>query len=72
MATTVESKVRDPQSSESYSYHSSGNYNPGGTTVTVNVTPSDKRITGATESGKAQRDSISRQYAPTEKAASAA
>ena len=72
MATTVENSNVDPQGTQSYNYHSSGNLNPGGTVVTVNVTPSDKRITGQSESGKAQRDSISRQYNPTTTAAAAA
>jgi hypothetical protein len=54
--------TRDPQGSHSFNYHSSGNYDPTGTVKVVNVTPSDKRITGRTENAKAQRDSITRQY----------
>ncbi len=54
--------TNDPQSTRSYNYHSSGNFDPIGTIAVWNVTPSDKRITGTTENAKAQRDSIGRQY----------
>jgi hypothetical protein len=54
--------TNDPQSTRSYNYHSSGNFDPIGTIAIVNVTPSDRRITGDTENAKAQRDSIARQY----------
>lgn len=72
MATTVENANRDPQGTQSYNYHSSGNTNPGGTTATVSVTPSDRRITGKSTSGQAQRDSISRQYGQDRTAVAAA
>lgn len=52
----------DPQGSRSFNYHSSGNFDPTGTIQIVNVTPSDRRITGKTENARAQRDSIARQY----------
>jgi hypothetical protein len=55
-------KDQGPQGPRSYNYHSSGNFDPNGTIQVVNVTPSDKRITGNSESAKAQRDSIARQY----------
>ncbi len=55
-------KAQDPQGPRSYNYHSSGNFDPNGPISVVNVTPSDKRITGTTESAKAQRDSVARQY----------
>ncbi len=50
------------QSTRSYNYHSSGNYDPIGAIAVWNVTPSDRRIKGDTENAKAQRDSITRQY----------
>ena len=52
----------NPQGTRSFNYHSSGNFDPIGTVAVWNVTPSDKRITGNTDSARAQRDSISRQY----------
>jgi hypothetical protein len=54
--------TNNPQSTRSYNYHSSGNFDPIGTVAVCNVTPSDRRITGNTENAKAQRDSIARQY----------
>jgi hypothetical protein len=63
--TTVKATNQDPQGSRSYNYHSSGNFDPQGTIEILNVTPSDRRITGTTENAKAQRDSITRQYDTT-------
>jgi hypothetical protein len=57
---------RDPQgTNRSFGYHSSMNAAPGGALATwLDVTPGAKRITGQSDSARAQRDSISRQYAP--------
>jgi hypothetical protein len=54
--------LSNPLSDHSFGYAMGMNYAPGGTIETWEVTPSDRRITGATENGKAQRDSIARQY----------
>jgi hypothetical protein len=54
--------LSNPQSDHSFGYAMGMNYAPGGTISTWEVTPSDRRITGKTEHGKAQRDSIARQY----------
>jgi len=62
---TIESTEQDPQGTRSYNYHSSGNFDPQGTIVVPNVTPSDRRIKGDTENARAQRDSITRQYDTT-------
>ena len=62
MATNANSTTQNPQGPRSYNYHSSGNYDPNGPISVVNVTPSDRRITGDGENAKAQRDSIARQY----------
>lgn len=63
--TTSKGTSQDPQGTRSFNYHSSGNFDPTGPIQIVNVTPSDRRITGKTDSARAQRDSISRQYDTT-------
>jgi hypothetical protein len=64
--------LSNPQSDHSFGYAMGMNYAPGGTIVTWEVTPSDRRITGTTENGKAQRDSIARQYGGDRKITAAA
>lgn len=39
METTIENEDRDPESTQSYNYHSTSNPNPGGPTETTDVTP---------------------------------
>jgi hypothetical protein len=65
-------EMTDPQSARSFGFAMGMNFAPGGTTQTVEVTPSDRRIKGTTENAKAQRDSITRQYRSDDRAVSAA